>query len=99
MIVELSKGAYEWGSYKLHGIYKDGEEIVKAEIKAIEFKAEVRQVKTMADGSVNIILNLPEHCREQAKVVMDWHHLVVRGMLAVEESNGDFTEETRKIHI
>ena len=54
--------------------------------KAIEFEAEVRQVKTMADGSISIYLNLPEHCREQAKVVMDWHHLVVRGMLTVEQS-------------
>ena len=34
---------------------------------AVEFEAEIRQVKTMADGSCNIILNLPETCREQAQ--------------------------------
>lgn len=28
---------------------------------AVEFEAQVRQVKTMADHSVNIALNLPEY--------------------------------------
>jgi len=55
-------------------------------VKAVEFEAEIRQVKTMADGSVNIIINMPEHCREQAKVIMDWHHLVVRGVMTIEET-------------
>lgn len=43
----------------------------------IAFEAEVRQVRTMVDGSVNILLNLPEYCREEAKRFMDWHGLVV----------------------
>lgn len=63
-------------------------------VKAVEFEAEVRQVKTMADGSVSIYLNLPEHCREQAKVIMDWHHLVVRGVLTVDENE----DKHGKIH-
>ena len=54
------------------------------EIKAVEIRAEVRQIKTMADGTVNVVLNLPEDCREQAKVMMDWHHLLVHGVLEVE---------------
>ena len=41
-------------------------------VKAIEFEAEVRQVKSMADGSVNVTLNLPEYCMPQAKVMLDW---------------------------
>lgn len=41
-------------------------------IKAVEFEAELRQVRTMADGSVNILLNLPEYCMPQVKVMMDW---------------------------
>ena len=36
----------------------------------------------MADGSVNIILNIPEPYREEAKRFMDWHHLLV-GVSAV----------------
>lgn len=36
------------------------------EIRAVEFVAEVRQVKTMADGTVNVTLNLPEYCKPQA---------------------------------
>ena len=42
------------------------------DVKAIEFEAEVRQVKSMADGSVNVTLNLPEYCMPQAKVMLDW---------------------------
>jgi len=52
------------------------------EIKAVEIRAELRQIKTMADGSVNIVLNLPEDCREQAKVLLDWLKLEIRVVLA-----------------
>jgi hypothetical protein len=52
-------------------------------VRAVEFRAEVRQVKTMADHTVNVTLNLPEDCREQAKKVIDWLGLEVHGVLAV----------------
>jgi hypothetical protein len=39
---------------------------VTDEVKAVEFVAEIRQVKTMADHTVNVILNLPEYCGSQA---------------------------------
>jgi hypothetical protein len=57
--------------------------------RAIEFVAEVRKIQTMVDGSVNVILNLPEHCREQAKVLIDWHHEEVHGILALDHLDGD----------
>lgn len=52
-------------------------------VKAVELRAELRQVKTMVDGSVNITLNLPEECREQVKVLLDWLALEVRAVIAV----------------
>jgi len=58
-----------------------------SDIKAVEIRAELRQIKTMADGSINVVLNLPEDCREQAKVMMDWHHLEIYGVLAIEPFN------------
>ena len=42
------------------------------DIKAVEFRAELRQIKTMVDHSTNITLNIPEDCREQVKVMLDW---------------------------
>jgi hypothetical protein len=42
------------------------------DIKAVEFDCEIRQVKTMADKTVNVTMNLPEYCKEQAKIFMDW---------------------------
>lgn len=53
-------------------------------IKAIEIRAEVRQLKTMVDGTVNLILNLPEDCKEQAKVLLDWLKLEMTGILQSE---------------
>ncbi len=38
----------------------------KQDVKAVEFVSEVRQVKTMADHTVNVTLNLPENCVQQA---------------------------------
>jgi len=51
---------------------------------AIEASAEVRQVKTMADFSVNVVLNLPESCKEQAKRFIDWQGKMIR-IVAVQE--------------
>lgn len=45
---------------------------------AVKFEAEVRQVKTMADFTVNVTLNLPEYCREQAKELIDWQGDVIQ---------------------
>ena len=41
-------------------------------IKAVEIEAELRQIRTMTDGTVNIILNVPEYCMPQVKIMMDW---------------------------
>lgn len=53
------------------------------DIKAVEVRAELRQIKTMADGSVNITLNLPEDCKEQVKVLLDYLGLELIVVLAV----------------
>ena len=47
--------------------------------ETLEYHAEVRSVKTMADGTVNVTLNLPEYCREQGKRFIDWHHMMIEG--------------------
>ena len=38
--------------------------------KAVKFEAELRQVKSMADKSFNLILNIPEYEIEQARELM-----------------------------
>ena len=57
--------------------------MTKKDIKAVEIRAEVRQIKTMADGTVNLVLNLPEDCREQAKVLLDWLGFEIRAVLSI----------------
>jgi hypothetical protein len=42
------------------------------DIRAVEVRAELRQVKSMVDGSVNIILNIPEDCIEMAQILLGW---------------------------
>jgi hypothetical protein len=55
---------------------------VSDRVRAVEVRAELRQIKTMADGTVNIVLNLPEDCREQVKVMMDWLGYELRAVIA-----------------
>jgi hypothetical protein len=55
------------------------------EVKAVEVRAELRQIKTMADGTINIVLNLPEDCKPQVKVLLDWLALELRVVLALAE--------------
>lgn len=50
-------------------------------IRAVEIRAEVRQIKTMADGSLSVTLNLPEDCKEQGKILMDWHGYEVKAVI------------------
>jgi len=56
--------------------------LTQKQIKAVEVRAEVRQIKTMADHTVNITLNIPEDCIEQIKVMMDWLGFEVRAVIA-----------------
>jgi hypothetical protein len=51
--------------------------------KAVEIEAEVRQVKTMADGTVNLTLNLPEYCLPQAQVLMGWVRDMIRAPIQI----------------
>ena len=46
--------------------------MMTTEIKAVEIRAEIRQIKTMVDGSFNLTLNIPEDCLEQIKVLLGW---------------------------
>jgi hypothetical protein len=55
------------------------------DIKAVEIRAELRQVRSMVDGSFNIILNVPEDCREYVMVMLDWIHLEVFGVIKLKE--------------
>jgi hypothetical protein len=55
-------------------------------IRAVEVRAEIRQIKTMVDGTVTVTLNLPENCKEQAKVLMDWQGKDVR--VVIENDRG-----------
>jgi hypothetical protein len=42
------------------------------EIKAVETTAELRQIKTMSDGTFNMTLNLPEYALPQVQKLMEW---------------------------
>ena len=55
-----------------------------AEPVAVEFEAEMRQVKSMADGTYNIVLNVPEYCLPQVQTMMGWLKSLVR-VVMVEE--------------
>lgn len=53
---------------------------------AVEASAEVRQVKTMADFSVNVVLNFPESFKPAVKKFIDWQGKMVRVVAVLEDS-------------
>ena len=70
------------------------------DVKAVEHVAEIRQVKTMADGTFNVTLNLPEYCADQATVYMQNNKKMVRIVGVIEEvDSNETTPKLRKIHI
>jgi hypothetical protein len=52
---------------------------------AVEFEAEMRQVKSMADGTYNIVLNVPEYCLPQVQTMMGWLKSLVRVVMVEEQ--------------
>jgi hypothetical protein len=53
------------------------------ETKAVEIRAELRQVRTMADHTINVIFNIPEDCLPQAKVLLGWIGNEVKAVIEV----------------
>jgi len=56
-----------------------------AKAVAVEFEAEMRQVKSMADGTYNVVLNVPEYCLPQVQTMMGWLKSLVRVVMGNEE--------------
>jgi len=54
-----------------------------SDTKAVEVQAELRQIRTMADGTVNVILNLPEYCIPQVQVLLEWLQEEVKCVIEV----------------
>ena len=54
---------------------------------AVEFEAEMRQVKSMADGTYNVVLNVPEYCLPQVQAMMGWLKSLVRVVMAREQES------------
>lgn len=61
---------------------------------AVELQAELRQIKTMADHSTNIILNIGEQYSEQVKTLFDWL-LDEVGLVIVAPDDGE-PKQTKK---
>ena len=60
------------------------------DIHAVEIRAELRQIKTMADHTFNITLNIPEDCREQVKKMLDWLGLEVKAVIVSESAKDNY---------
>lgn len=56
-----------------------------AEAVAVEFEAEMRQIKSMADGTCNIVLNVPEYCLPQVQAMLGWLKDEVRVVMVQEK--------------
>jgi len=61
------------------------------EVMAVEVEGELRQVKSMADASFNITINLPEYCVSQAGIMLAHIHDRVKAVIQFipTETNND----------
>jgi len=57
----------------------------KQETIAVQTVAEIRQIKTMADFSINVTLNFPEYAKEQAKQLIDWQGKTIKFVAILED--------------
>ena len=53
--------------------------------QAVELDAELRQIRSMADGTYNIVLNVPEYCLPQVQTMMGWLKSLVKVVMAEEQ--------------
>ncbi len=56
-----------------------------SDLRAVEFEAEMRQIKSMADGTYNIVLNVPEYCLPQVQTMMGWLQSQVKVVMVKEK--------------
>lgn len=72
------------------------------EPQVVKFDAELRQIKSMADGTFNLILNVPEYCLPQTQTMMAWLKAQVDVAVVYvpqEEKEDGNTGKRGKIHI
>lgn len=43
-----------------------------AEPQVVKFDAELRKISSMADGTYNLVLNIPEYALPQTQTMMGW---------------------------
>ena len=60
-----------------------------SDIKAVEFEAEVRPAKQMADRTHNILLNVPEYCIEQALEIQRHTNELVKVVIVFGDKTDD----------
>lgn len=72
------------------------------EPQVVKFDAEMRQIKSMADGTYNLTLNIPEYCLGETQQMMGWLKAQVDVAVVYvpqEEKEDGITGKPRKIHI
>ena len=67
------------------------EYVMAQKVKAVEIHAELRQIKTMADGSVNVTLNLPEYCMPQVQQMLNWLKEEIRAVIQISPDSRQVT--------
>lgn len=65
-----------------------------SEVKAVEYRAELRQVKSMADHTYNVILNFPEDALTQVQQLMGWVGDEISGVMVNETQEPQNREKT-----
>ena len=57
------------------------------DVHAVEFEAELRHMKSMADHTWNVTINVPEYCLEQVQQMTAWMNCMVKIVMEVEDTS------------
>jgi len=65
------------------------------DIKAVEIEGTIKRLRTMADGSIDLTINLQESCTPAAGKMLEWINEFVGGVLELRKLT-EFDNETKK---
>ena len=56
-----------------------------SDIRAVEIEGTIKRIRTMADGSIDLTINLSETCRKSAALMLsdDWVNEFMQGVLQI----------------
>lgn len=68
-------------------------------LRAVEVEGEIKRLRTMADGTVDLTITLPEYCLPQAGVLLGWVKEYVRVVMELKPQEEERVKKSKKSYV